>query len=182
MAWNAARHGIAGQGKARNMGRLSGSGGEQTRRQEVSEAKVYFGGVPTDADVEKLRQRYGAPAIGTRISYNDLQIVTGCAKMSNRFKTVVEAWRRKLEREHNLLLKAIPGIGYEVLDNHGRVNLAGTMHHHGLRKIMRAGMIAATTERAELSEPERRVCDHIAANGAAARLAIKTAPKCITIS
>ena len=117
-------------------------------------------GMPTAVDVTRLMEAFGVPSEGTRISYEDIERLLSVTPRQSRFWSVTAAWRRKLEREHNLLIEAVPGEGFDVLTNRGRVGFTARDFKSGLRKVTRAGERAAKTSRVQLSPQEVRVLDY----------------------
>ena len=138
---------------------------------------LFFGGIPTQPDVDKLEKVYGIPAIGTVIPYQAIADLLGIALESSRFKTVTGQWRKKLDRIHNIVFRCIPGAAFEVADSHGRVDLASRGYKMGVRKVVRCSNIAARTDRSTLSAEESRVCDHLERVASAHLLAAKTSAK-----
>lgn len=132
--------------------------------------RSFFGGIPTDVDVEMITKAIGVPKVGDKVTYAQIESVLRLKRTENRFITVVSAWRRKMDREHNLLMKAIPGMAFEVLDASGRVDLSSKVFKQALKRTGKAVAIAARTDRKELTEEEKKVCDHIQRTGATLRL------------
>lgn len=145
----------------------------------MAKDQMFFKGIPTDIDLDKLRVRFAVPAPGTIITYQEIESALGISKGSHRFKTVVCAWRRKLDREHNILMKAQVGIGLVSLDGHGRIDTASRTHVQGLKKIRKSGEIAARTGDEDLTPEEKRARDHTISVSASLILAAKTAAKTI---
>ena len=138
---------------------------------------LYFNGIPTSLDVEKLRDAFGVPVPGTVLTHEQIEAVLGQERTSCRYKTVLNSWRKKLERESNILFRALHGAGIEVLDSHGRVDVAGRTYKHGLRRIAKSADIAMRTDQTDLTPEEARVCEHLARTGSSLRLAAITAAK-----
>ncbi len=61
-------------------------------------AKLYFGGLPTEMDVRRLRDAF-TPKVGTGVTYEEIENVIGARYKSGRFDSVTSAWRRGLMRE-----------------------------------------------------------------------------------
>jgi hypothetical protein len=144
---------------------------------ELIMSKQFFGGVPTDIEVKQLSERFGVPVAGQIVTYESITEAIKVDKSTYRWRTVVTAWRKKLEREHNIILKAIDNVGFEALNAAGRVELSARVFKQAVRRTGRAANIAAQTNRAELSEDQRKVCDHIQNTGAALRLAAAQASR-----
>ena len=140
-------------------------------------AEVFNGGVPTAPAVQKLKDRFGAPEPGKVMKYAEIADTIEERRESNRFRSVVEAWRKALEHENGILLRCVPNTGYEALDAHGRIYEAGRTYKHGIRRFYRAGEIATGTDRDLLTDAERKTQDHLVFTASSMRLAHKTAPK-----
>ena len=122
---------------------------------------IYKKGLPTHIDVNKLRVAFGVPSPGDRILYAELEDITGLDKDTARFKTVVTAWRSKLDQESNIIFRAVPGECLEVLDGHGRIDVAGKKKKYGFRMMARATNIASRTDRSSLTSDELKTQDHL---------------------
>lgn len=134
--------------------------------------KLFGGGLPTKIDVDELLNRFGTPQPGTLIRYGDIEEVIGVEKGTYRWGSVIAAWRRRLERDHDLILKARAGEGFDVLDAHGRVHFAADKHRSGMRAFARAASVAERTDRSELSSEERGALDFVAKIGGVVRTAV----------
>lgn len=127
----------------------------------MSNNLVFNSGVPTEPDVRKLMDAFGAMQEGAVISYADISAIIGSPSKSFRFATVVNAWRKRLYREQNVVLCAVAGVGLKVADPDLRVNLAGAKYKSGIRHIRRAGDVSASTDRARLSPEAAKAADHL---------------------
>ena len=140
------------------------------------DAAVYKRGIPVDPDVEKL-MRAVQPEVGVIIEYATLETILGVKRRTNRWGTVVSAWRARLERASNIVMRAINNKGFLVLDGRGRVSHSEKMLDHGLRKTARAGAIALRTPREGLTPNEMKTLDHVVFIGANIRVAQGMAAK-----
>lgn len=127
-------------------------------------------GVPTKPDVDKLLERFGVPDPGTEISYTDIVRVITCERGSFRFASVTNAWRKILDRNHNIILRAIPGKGFAAMTSADRVLYCGSKYKSGLRHVARSASVAERTNRTGLTENQTRSLDHLSRVGAAIRL------------
>lgn len=134
-------------------------------------------GMPTDVDVQRLQENIGVLVPGDEISYSQIDKVLGMHRSNHRWKSVVNAWRKKLDREQNIILKAISNKGFVALDGSGRADYCGRVYKGGLRRIVRASVVATRTDRVGLKAEDVRVLDHISSTGAALRLAAATAAR-----
>jgi hypothetical protein len=143
------------------------------------EIRFGVGGIPTDIDVRALQEAFGTPEPGDIILYPDISDCIKTEQATNRWKSVVGAWRRKLEIENNLLLTAIDSVGYRVMDNHERASYVAKSWKNALRQGFRAAARAARTPRKGLASEECRSLDHVANRGATVRLQENVAAKAL---
>lgn len=122
-------------------------------------SNLRFGGMPTDAEVRMLRDRFGVPEEGTPMPYNEIAQTIRQTERSNRYYTVVNAWRRFLRREHNVILRAGGGC-FRAMSPSQRVDHSGDRVKSGLRTIRRAEQVLIGTDRARLTDEEKRRADH----------------------
>lgn len=138
---------------------------------------VFNAGIPTSPDIRKLMDQWPVLSDGQRITKGEIAEVISTPSDSFRWKTVVHQWRRKLFREQNVLLKAIPRVGYEVANPDERVGLAGAKYKSGLRHVRRAGDIVTRTDTRRLSPDARRAADHLCSVTVAVAMAAATEAK-----
>ena len=122
---------------------------------------VYFKGIPTKVDVDRLVVKYGVPEEGTEISLREIAEVLAIEELSFRFKTVVSAWRRLLFRTHNVLMV---GTGERTLvcaDPETRVKTAVGKITHGRKSIGRGVVIAYQTDALRLTKDSKSVRNSI---------------------
>jgi hypothetical protein len=124
-------------------------------------------GMPTSVDVDRIVGVIGVPLVGRLIAYAELEEVLRVTVAQSRFWSVTSAWRKKLERENNLILEAVPTEGFKVLDNHERVGHASRYFKSGMRRTSVAGRRAASTSRVGLASDETRALDHVSRTAAA---------------
>ena len=93
-------------------------------------SKPFFGGIPTKPDVDRLLTLQVAE--GDIISHETISQKVGVEHGTNRYRSVVDSWRKTLLEQKNLLLVSLPNIGYKVLTPTERVN-------HGVRDFVRIG-------------------------------------------
>lgn len=146
----------------------------------MSTPTIFLGGLPTGPDIAKLVDAYGIPAVGDRIEWKQIEGVLGLKRTEHRFKTIVGQWRRKLYRDHNVVLAPgddMRGIGLEALNPEKRINLAAAGFKAGARKINRASELAVRTDQKELPAPLVQLAGRIANMNAQFRLLNATKPK-----
>ena len=119
------------------------------------------GGHPTEPEVRMLMEKYPSLSSGDAISYADVESVIGVKRISHRYRTITGAWRKRMYREFNITIGAVPNTGFIVLDAHERVNLASNHMRSGVRRIRTSGDLAQNTEKSGLNEQELKACDHL---------------------
>ena len=146
----------------------------------MSTPTIFLGGLPTGPDIAKLVDRFGIPVTGDRIEWKAIEMVLGLKRTEHRFKTVVGQWRRKMYRDHNVVLSPgtdMRGIGLECLDPKKRIDLAAAGFKQGARKIQRASDLAIRTDRSALPAELIQVADRISSVNAQFRLIAATKAK-----
>lgn len=139
--------------------------------------KPFFGRIPTTPDVNNLCAKYPDLKEGQVIAYGDIEAVVGAKKGTGRFTSILVAWRRKLERDSNLILVSIPKVGLKVANPSDRVDLSSRKVKSGTKAIIKGATIASGTDRSRLTQEQRRVCDHISKAATSIQLATRIAPK-----
>jgi len=139
----------------------------------MDKAEIYKGGMPTASDVEAL----GIPKIDELITYERIEKIVGCSRKDNRFKTVIEAWRKRLLVKHNIHMVTRRGEGYLHANNSRRIQDAVDRTEKGKRVIGKAISIATATDKEGLTKEELRIQKHMADISGRLRLAAMTAPK-----
>jgi len=124
---------------------------------ETVKGKAFFGGVPTEADVNILMNYWDKDSFvsGAVIKYEDVAALLNKPVKSARFKTVTSVWRKKLENLYNVLLKcdAIEQQ-FVVLTEGGKVELSRSKVKSAAVSARRACTVAATVDLKKLSESE----------------------------
>jgi hypothetical protein len=168
-SWNVAWHGEAGRGKARRGTARQGVArhgvawlGEawhgavwpiQERAQQMQQSRLFFGGIPTNREVNELMKL--ELAIDSVVSYEEIERLTGAKYRTNRFVGVTGHWRARLRREKGLLLKA-GGGEFRVLSADGIQDEGGKRLHSIGRATGRLVRDVGMIDSAKLSTDERR--------------------------
>jgi len=129
-------------------------------------------GVPTQPAVDRLMDCFGVPDEGDTIAWETLEGALGLGRDTCRFRTVVDAWRGKLFREHDVFLVAVGGGGgLLVAPPNRRIDAAARKVEQGRRAIERGILIATSTDRVRLEDGRRAAAANIASlSGAVFRL------------
>jgi hypothetical protein len=147
----------------------------------MSASNLFLGGTPTKLDVDKLRDKFGVPKEGDVITFDDLESVLSVSRRTFRFKTVLNAWRKALDREHNVVFGPDRGKGLICLPPNERIELSLHKSRIGVRMVGRAGRIASCTDRARLTPENQRAADHMERSVAAIKLALATSAKAVKL-
>jgi hypothetical protein len=101
-------------------------------------SKVFFGGVPTKPEVDKLMKELAPFERGQLLLYEQVEAVINIRRDKNRFYTVTMAFRKRLLNEFNILTKAIPNTGFKLLTESERQRVDEQKQKAGLRGFGRA--------------------------------------------
>lgn len=142
--------------------------------------KLFFGGIPTEADVNKIIQTVGIPKEGDLITYKQICEATGLERNSWRFRTVLTAWVKKLERDNSIVMIAIANEGLQHATPQQIIDKASRKHKSGFRCFHRAGTLAQYPDRSRLSEDERKTADVLTHNSIHLQLWARKEAKRIT--
>jgi hypothetical protein len=140
---------------------------------------VFASGMPTAPDVRRIEEAVGVPVEGQIVEWSLLAVVTNTIRDSHRFGAVIHAWRRKLEREHNVFLISEPGKGLKVATPDERIAWAAAKVRTGRRAIVRGSAVAATTDANRLGKDSVAVRSFLVDVPARLRLAEQCAPKTV---
>ena len=120
-------------------------------------SKSYFGGVPTDVDVKKIREEYPESEMkpGQIIPYGEIEKLLNEKKWSNRFKGVTNRWRKLVEHETGMVVGTEAGQGFKILQEAEKVDLSGTKLRSAARLAKRSYQVASRVIANKLTEEER---------------------------
>ena len=147
----------------------------------MSEFKVFGAGIPTLPDVDNLHARFGIPQEGVVIKWTEIESVLACGRTTCRFKTVVDAWRKSLEKKHGFALVAERGVGLVRPIPDTYVETAGTKARSAMRFIGRSIKFVGMADRNRLSDQNKKAADHFTRLGANIQLAALSAAKGIAL-
>lgn len=144
-----------------------------------SNEKLFFGGVPTAPDVTLLLEAIPPDSMepGSVYTHADLASVFTVSPKSNRYRSVVAAWRNKILQDHNIDITAEIGVGYRVLKDDERIT-HGVRDAKGARKkLTRAAHRIDRADRSLLTDAQRKQADHAVRLFGAQALALRGAEK-----
>ena len=101
-------------------------------------SRLFLGGVPTNADVRKLKDAFPDLTEGTEIRHEEVERVLELSRESSRYRCVTLAWRRDLLTHSGVDLGAVAGIGFRCLNPSERIAASVDGFKSGTRKQMRS--------------------------------------------
>lgn len=123
-------------------------------------------GRPTGPQVEKLMAAIGKDLKrGDSITKERISEIIGEKADEPRWRTVVNAWRKKLLTDKGVYLEAVSGVGFKACLAADQIGVTGKFIRAGSRKIFRGLVVAEATPPLELDEDGRRRRDHILSRG-----------------
>ncbi len=141
------------------------------------DSTLHFGGIPTDPQVRRLRERYGdiQALRGTTIRHEDIEDLIGEERGGSRYKTITDRWRRQVERETGVVISGqgeALGIGFRVLTDAEQVRFGVGQRVSAGRRILRWHSSVANTDPDKLDAPQRQARDFEIAAAAKLHLAM----------
>jgi len=122
---------------------------------------MYFGGIPTAADVNLLMESIQVQKMkpGDLIPYADITGIIKQDKKSHRWVSVTNAWRKKIEKDYNIILECDPiEWAFRILPEGGKVQLSRKKLRAAVSASRRSYVISGLIDIKQLTEDERR--DH----------------------
>lgn len=109
-------------------------------------SEMFFGGKPTKFDVKKLADAFEPLKVGDQVLHDRIEQVLDLPRTSNRYRTVVNKWRKRLaEPETNVVLIAYTDGtgGFFVPTDAQRIDNSVNGIKHGVRKVVRSAKRSA---------------------------------------
>ena len=127
----------------------------------MTDEQKYYGfqdGMPTGPDVEKLLKAFPELSNGDRIEYQSVKKLLNLDWRSNRWKSVTDAWRKRLEIDHGIIIKCDDGKAfYAATPGQISSSIYGVLMGVGRKlKRTRRKAIRVNTD----DEAQRLVLDH----------------------
>ena len=135
----------------------------------MANGKPFFGGVPTDIDIKRLRDAFPSDQLkeGTLIPYSKVESVLELKRSECRFKTVTSRWRRIIENELGLVIKAKTNEGFYLCDDPAKLDVAGEKLRTAAKAAKRSMVVVARTDRNKLDDERKNDYDLKAMHAAA---------------
>ena len=119
-------------------------------------AEPFFGGIPTDADIRRIRDAYPDDELKDQIATKEeIAAIIDVKADSHRFRTVTHRWRRVVFAETNKIIGLLQGV-FHVLDDKEKVDLACSKQRAALKSVRRSVKVSAVVDRKQLSEEDQR--------------------------
>lgn len=131
---------------------------------------VYWGGVPTEPDVNRLLDKYPQEGlhIGRQIPYAETESVISIPKQSSRWATVTKAWRKKVETDFNIIIACMPeNQAFVVLSEGEKVLLSRQKLRSSVKFSRRSMEVSARVDLKALTDDERKNHDFNCSKAAA---------------
>lgn len=133
-------------------------------------------GVSTEPDVQKLDEHFGKLEPGRIITKQEVADIIRDQVDSNRFKTVVDAWRRKLLRGL-VTLGPERGVGWKVLNDNETGSLRSGQYSSHIKCAFRSVRRMDHVDVKKCDPETRRQVEAARSTKAAVQLAYATAAK-----
>jgi hypothetical protein len=102
---------------------------------------------------DKLRPEYG-------VDHREIASLISEKYSSDRYWTVVSAWRKRLFEECRIDMTAVPGFGFRVLHENERVTEGVRGFGKSMRALRKSGQRIEASDPAKLDDAHRRQRDH----------------------
>lgn len=122
--------------------------------------RPFIGGLPTDIDVKRLLEAFPSISPGFVITYTEVSLVIGVTHGSTRFRTVTNAWRKRLLRVDNFVLEAIAGQGFRRRTELERSQKDRSGWRRDQNRAARKVRDMTRVDTVEFDERERKSHDH----------------------
>lgn len=135
----------------------------------MSATKIFNGGLPTQPDIENIRNRFPEANLqpGIIIPYDSIANIIGSSVGSNRFRSVTTAWRKYVENTFKIVISCVRGAGFKVLEEHGKLDHAQDKYRSGVRHIKRSVKISNYIDTTKLEETDKIRFDRLTRRTAA---------------
>lgn len=156
------------QGSARQGSAGPGKGASAQKEDSLSKAeKVQFAlGLPTGPDVKRIEDALGdiRTLRGHVIPHDAIESVIKEGRDTNRYRSVVTAWKSKVRREYGIeisgRLPEVIGIGHKVLTDAEQLTFGTQCRDWAAKRVRRGYRAIAGTDDSQLTEPQRQIKAH----------------------
>lgn len=116
-------------------------------------------GTPTRPAVERITEALGDLAIGDVIPYARISEIIGIEPTVYRWKTVTNAWRKKVWHENNLVI-ACENETFIVYDDSQRLTYGVKRVASGVKAVRKGAAVIAGCNTPKLTAEEQKVQQH----------------------
>jgi hypothetical protein len=110
-------------------------------------------------DGEKLLAMATAIEVGGTLSYEHVKAALGIDLQAPAGRQLWQRAQQHLAAEKHYQFTCIPRVGYQRLDDDGKVDKSGKFIGQAVRRVRAAGRVIVTTDRAKLSAPKQLAHD-----------------------
>lgn len=134
----------------------------------MDEEQLYFGGLPTEPDIKRIRDAFPDDALqtGDIIPYSEVGDVIGYPYGSVRFRTVTNRWRKMVERDCGKVVHIEKNLGFRINTPSQNLELSGCKLKSAVRMARRSFIVTGRIDRSALTEDELKRLDHQAKRSA----------------
>jgi hypothetical protein len=123
---------------------------------------IFPGGLPTEPELAKLDAAFlPVKTPGFVIKHEEFEAVIGSKRATPRYRTVLEAWRRRILKHHNHITGPVRGVGIKFLLPDEQSEKVCDQFGQGMRKVKRAHALSFRTDVARMSPEYRRSNEHV---------------------
>jgi hypothetical protein len=137
--------------------------------------------VPHDPAVQRIIEAHGELSPGMVVDYPLIEEAMYEERDSGRGRAIINKWRRYLFNEHNVVIRNVPKVGYEVCDTSGRLMTCVNKEKQARKRIRLALAIANTSSREDMSAPEVGYVQHLNRTYASILLYNAVSPKALEL-
>lgn len=130
-------------------------------KMENGKSGIYFGGIPTEPDVNKLAEVFKTQEMvpGKQILYSEVCDIIKQKPGSSRWRSVTDAWRKKIEKDGNVIMSCDSfKQAFCVLSEGGKVEFSGKKLRSAVTFAKRSFIVSGMIDVKQLSEEDR--CKH----------------------
>ena len=126
------------------------------RQETINQGEVFLGNVPIRTDVLLLAYTFQDMSEGALITHEQIEEVLGINRNSNRYRSVVAAWKEEQFDGHNIFLISARSVGYQIANPDERIQYCQSQKKKGAKCFAKIHEIAQKTDINRLSTEHRK--------------------------